>query len=55
MKHRISVAADMLLSTDCSVTDAAMLTGFENLSYFAKIFNRYMGITPKHYQLQGRR
>jgi transcriptional regulator GlxA family with amidase domain len=51
MNHRISVAADMLLHTDCTVTDAAMCTGFENLSYFAKIFKRNMNITPKHYQL----
>jgi AraC-like DNA-binding protein len=54
MKHRISAAADMLLHTDCTVTDAAMRTGFENLSYFAKIFKRIMNITPKHYQLQDR-
>jgi AraC-like DNA-binding protein len=52
MKHRISVAAEKLLDPDCTVTGAAVSSGFDNLSYFAKIFRRYMNVTPRAYQKQ---
>jgi len=52
---RVSAAAAMLAERDCTVTEAAMACGFDNLSYFAKVFRRAMGITPKAYQQQAGR
>ena len=33
-----------------SITEAAFNSGFNDLSYFCKVFKRYKGLTPKEYQ-----
>lgn len=43
---RINDAYKLLLTTNITVTEAALQTGFENLSYFTKIFKKYKGISP---------
>lgn len=47
--YRIERACQMLLTSDQSITDIAYSTGFNDLSYFIKIFKRYKKITPKQY------
>ena len=49
-RQRIEHACDELASTTDSVTDIALACGFNDLSYFIKIFKRYMGVTPRAYQ-----
>jgi AraC-like DNA-binding protein/mannose-6-phosphate isomerase-like protein (cupin superfamily) len=50
MRHRVSIAADLLSGTDRNVTEVAAAAGFAGPSYFAKVFSRYMGVSPKQYQ-----
>ena len=41
--------AKRLLEQGCSVTEAARTSGFENMSYFTRIFKRYYQCTPSSY------
>lgn len=43
---RVDEASKLLLSGNYSITEVAMLTGFDNLSYFAKTFKHYKGVSP---------
>lgn len=47
--YRIERACYLLLTTHQSITEVAYNTGFNDLSYFIKIFKRYKGVTPKQY------
>ena len=47
---RIKTAAARLRDQSRDVTSVAAEVGLDNLSYFAKIFRRHMGMTPKAYQ-----
>ena len=33
-----------------NVTEAAFENGFNDISYFSKLFKRYKGITPREYR-----
>ncbi len=44
--YRINEASSFLREGSCNVTEAALQTGFENMSYFAKMFKKYKGISP---------
>jgi AraC-like DNA-binding protein len=33
-----------------SVTEAAFVVGFNDLSYFARMFRRQIGVSPSHYR-----
>ncbi len=48
---RIEKAKSMLVGTDETVEQVALLSGFENCNYFCKIFKRLAGMTPKQYRL----
>ena len=48
-KRRIDIAEGLLQTGICTVTEAAMQSGFENISYFSSEFRRIMGISPKEY------
>ena len=48
--YRIEQAAMMLATTTLSITDIAMASGFNDHSYFTKIFKRIKGITPRAYR-----
>lgn len=53
MKLRISKAANMIQDNDeraKSFSDLAFFVGFNNASYFNKIFRQYMGCTPSEYK-----
>lgn len=43
---RIENARDLLLSGEVNVTEAAHLSGFEDIYYFSTLFKRKTGITP---------
>ena len=47
--YRIERACYLLLTTNQTITEVAYNTGFNDLSYFIKIFKKYKGITPKQY------
>ena len=48
-QYRLNRAKDMLLSTDCSVTRAALECGIDNISYFVRIFSKEFEMTPKKF------
>jgi AraC-like DNA-binding protein len=50
-KKRLSQAAYLLKNTSLSVMDIAMSVGYENMSYFHRIFQKEYGITPRHYRI----
>lgn len=47
---RISKAEKLLLSSEKSITDIALETGFSTASYFISKFKAYKGITPKKFR-----
>ena len=46
---RIENAAHSLLEAGFTVTEAALDNGFNDISYFSKIFKKYKGVSPKRY------
>lgn len=48
---RLSQAAYLLNTTGMSVMDIAMAVGYENISYFHRIFQKKYGMTPRKYRL----
>lgn len=54
-RHRIEVACYRLMSGTQSVTDIAYDCGFNDLSYFIRMFKQIVGMTPKQYALLHRR
>ena len=49
-RQRIEQACFRLVTTDESVTEIAFDTGFNDLSYFIRIFRKYKGISPGKYR-----
>jgi len=48
---RLNQAAYLLENTGISVADIGYYVGYENLSYFYRIFKKYYGLTPRHFRL----
>lgn len=48
--YRIERACHFLSTSSWSITELAYRCGFNDSSYFVKIFKKYKGITPKQYQ-----
>lgn len=48
--YRLSMAERLLRSSGHSVLDIAQMSGFDNLSYFNRIFKRKYGISPGKYR-----
>ena len=48
--YRIERACDLLQTTNLSIADICQQCGYNDLSYFIKIFKKYKGTTPKQYQ-----
>ena len=53
--YRIERACTLLCTTDSPITAIAYDCGFNDCSYFIKLFKRYKHITPKQYQIQMKR
>jgi AraC-like DNA-binding protein len=50
VRVRIQRAAELMRHSKISVTDAAFGVGFNDLSYFARMFRRQLGVSPSHYR-----
>ena len=48
--YRIQQAAQMLHTSDLSITDISLECGFNDSSYFVKVFRKYRGVTPNQYR-----
>jgi len=51
---RLNQAAYLLDSTKISVADIGFMVGYENISYFHRLFKKYYGMTPKQFRLKNR-
>ena len=49
-EKRLAQAAFLLRNTDRNVSDIAVAVGYENISYFHRIFADSYGKSPKHYR-----
>lgn len=47
---RIEESKRLLSNTEYSIIDIAVACGFDDQSYFAKVFKKYTGMTPKQYR-----
>lgn len=52
--YRINVACEQIKYLDKQITQIALDCGFTDLSYFTKVFKKYMGITPSKYLKRNR-
>lgn len=46
---RLQKAAEILVSTNCNTTEAALLTGFNGVKYFRQQFQKVYGMFPSEY------
>lgn len=51
---RVSKAAERLVVSDAKITEIAIDCGFENISYFNRVFRKEMGMAPGVYRSSGR-
>jgi len=47
--YRIESSCEKLASTSLSITEVAFACGFNDVSYFIKVFKKYKGLTPTDY------
>lgn len=50
--YRIETASYLLKVSDQSITDIAIECGFDNISYFNRVFKKHIGCTPTEYRLK---
>jgi AraC-like DNA-binding protein len=49
---RVQKAADLLLTTNETIIEIAMKTGFTDSNYFSRIFKKYRNITPSDFRIK---
>lgn len=52
---RVAAAEKLLRGQNCTVTQAATESGFNDSNYFATVFKRFKGVAPKQFALSARR
>ncbi len=52
-KKRIEIAKDLLRTTDARILDVAAMVGFQDASYFSKVFKKQTGVHPQKYRTPG--
>lgn len=53
--YRIEQSCYQLLTTNLPITEVALNSGFNDLSYYIKMFKRYKGMTPNKYKQMGKK
>ena len=48
--YRLSIAARLLTASSLSVLEISSAVGFDNLSYFTRLFKRKFGMPPRLYR-----
>lgn len=51
---RLNQAAYLLVTTSMSVLEVAIAVGYENISYFHRIFQKHFGVTPRKYRVHNK-
>jgi AraC family transcriptional regulator len=49
-RHRLEMAARLLRSTEMSVTEVGLESGFESMAAFSDVFRRHHGMSPLRYR-----
>ena len=52
--RRLSQASFLLTTTSMAVADVALAVGYENISYFHRVFQNKYGMTPRKYRISER-
>ena len=47
---RLNQSAYLLLNTRLTVAEIGYAVGYDNMSYFHRIFKKYFGVSPKKYR-----
>jgi YesN/AraC family two-component response regulator len=47
---RINKSCELLTNTSLNLIDVSLQAGFDDQSYFSKVFKKLKGITPKSYR-----
>ena len=50
---RMSKATELLKNTDIPIADISVMIGYDNTSFFHRLFRRLYGMSPREYRLQG--
>ena len=50
IKKKMELAKQLLQTTEASVSEIALEVGYDNFSYFIKLFQKHYGITPKRFR-----
>ncbi|MBR6536950.1 MAG: helix-turn-helix transcriptional regulator [Lachnospiraceae bacterium] len=53
-QERIREALRLFNTTDFSVSDVAIMVGYQDFSYFSKIFSKQVGMSPREYKRKGK-
>ena len=53
-RYRVYKAKELLLTTRLPITEIALRVGFEDFSYFGRVFNKYSGCSPRNFRQQSR-
>lgn len=51
-EYRISKSIELLRNTDMNVTEISLWCGFSNPSYFAEVFRKSLGCSPREFKLR---
>ena len=49
-KVRVEDAKRLLISTDYQIMEIAVACGFNDQSYFTKVFKKYTGLSPRNFR-----
>ncbi|ADQ06435.1 transcriptional regulator, AraC family [Caldicellulosiruptor hydrothermalis 108] len=49
-KFRVEKAIELIKNTNLSISEIAFEVGFDNVSYFIKVFKEHVGVTPLQYK-----
>ncbi len=52
VRYRIAQARDLLKNPRVSISECAFAVGFSDPSYFARLFKRYVGVSPSEYRMK---
>lgn len=55
MKIRVEKSVDLILQTQMKINDIALAVGYEDTRYFAKVFKKVIGESPRDFRLRHRR
>lgn len=54
IQRRIDLACTLLKTSSLTIREVSMRCGYNDLSYFAKVFSKFTGMTPREYRQKSR-